>query len=142
MSLTEELVRKLDGLDCLSHLECDGMTRVVSYVLRQHGVAHEACFGTLEIKAGSPKLRKIDPHWWIDLGGEWIIDYRARMWLGKDKRVPHGVFPLKYFPKAVYDPIHHQQLLVPKIVFEVLTHPAIPLPDEIECAKREAHRPL
>ena len=146
MSLTEELVRKLDDLDCLSHLECDGMTRAVSYLLTENETPHEVCVGSLTIHGlplSRPKGTRIAVHWWVALGRDWLIDYRARMWLGRHRFIPHGIFLRKNFPKAIYNAARQHQLQVPKVVFDVLTQP-VPenLPDEIACAKREAHRPL
>jgi hypothetical protein len=146
MNLTEELIQKLDDLDCLTHLECDGMTRVVSYLLTENGVKHSVCTGSLTVK-GLPLNRakgtRIDLHWWVDLGMDWIIDYRARMWLGKHRLIPHGVFSTKTSPEARYRATQRIQLHVPKFIFDILAQP-VPenLPDEIECAKQEAHRPL
>ena len=140
MKLTEELIQKLDGFDRLSHLECDGMTRVVSYILTENEVKHSVCTGSLTMN-GLPLNRakgtRIALHWWVDLGNDWIIDYRARMWLGRHRTIPHGVFPLRTFPKAIYRAAQRLQLHVPKFIFDILAQP-VPknLPEEIECAKQ------
>lgn len=75
----------------LSHLdkfqlECDGMTRVISALLARAGVEHTVCTGYLEnIKTASGIM-----HYWIELNDDYLIDLRARMWMGN--QAPHGVF--------------------------------------------------
>lgn len=78
----------LNPLDIL-RLECDGMTRVVSALLRRDGIAHAPMCGTLNV-AG---VGDIPYHHWIELADGRLIDLRARMWLGDDPRVPHGMVP-------------------------------------------------
>ena len=78
----------LELLDAL-RLECDGMTRVVSSLLQRDGVAHSPMVGNLEV----PSVGRIAQHYWIELGDGRRIDLRARMWLGDDLRVPHGIVP-------------------------------------------------
>jgi len=78
-------------------LECDGLTRVLIYVLNQMRVKHSVYVGTI-LYGG----KKMTPHFWIKLQDGRIIDYRARMWLGDQKEIPHGVFSLKKYPDIVY----------------------------------------
>jgi len=71
-------------------LECDGLTRVVSILLCRERVAHTVLEGKLAVEGHGA----IPHHWWIALGDEldgWLVDYRARMWLGQSSTVPHGV---------------------------------------------------
>lgn len=77
----------LASLDAL-RLECDGMTRVISALLHRDGIAHSAMLGRL----GVCGVGEIPNHYWIQLADGRLIDLRARMWLGDDPRVPHGVF--------------------------------------------------
>lgn len=83
MSKLEDWLLPLETLP----LECDGMTRVVSALLEREGMDHRAFIGKLAVR----DVGTIDWHAWIDVGDE-RIDLRARMWLGDDPRVPHGVF--------------------------------------------------
>lgn len=72
-------------------VECDGASRVISMLLQREGIDHVIETGSLNV----PGVGRIPYHWWIRLGeseGAALIDYRARMWLGSDPRVPHGVF--------------------------------------------------
>ena len=78
----------LNALDAL-RLECDGMTRVVSALLLRDGIAHTPMCGTLSVTG----VGEIPLHHWIELDDGRLIDSRARMWLGGDPRVPHGVVP-------------------------------------------------
>lgn len=68
-------------------LECDGLTRIISYILQIANVDHLVEIGSLHTKTGGAI-----PHFWIKLHDGYIIDYRARMWLGNDPKVPHGIF--------------------------------------------------
>lgn len=77
----------LNAVDKLP-LECDGMTRVVSALLTREDIAHQVNIGRLDVTGQGV----IPLHWWISLADGLICDYRARMWLGTDAAVPHGVF--------------------------------------------------
>lgn len=70
------------------HLECDGMTKVLSAVLVRDGIDHRCMVGSLTV-AG---VGKIPLHHWIELPDGSVIDLRARMWIGDDELVPYGAF--------------------------------------------------
>lgn len=73
-------------------LECDGLTRVLSYLLTVDNVEHEVKFGKItDERTGN----NFAPHFWIDLPDGRCIDYRARMWLGEHEHIPHGIFDPK-----------------------------------------------
>lgn len=94
--------RWLAALDAL-RLECDGMTRVISSLLQRDGVAHAAMVGRLDVdQVGSIAL-----HHWIELPDGRRIDLRARMWLGNDARVPHGVVPSGHSAARYCGQQHH-----------------------------------
>jgi hypothetical protein len=65
-------------------LECDGFTRIASYVLEKAGIAHRTMVGSVMTKRGTVSI-----HFWIEVE-DWIVDYRLRMNAGND--MPHGVF--------------------------------------------------
>jgi len=96
-------------------LECDGMTRVITYLLKTASIPHSVFVGTIDFKG----KRKFYPHFWIKLGAGEIIDYRSRMWLGEDKTIPQGIF--KEQPKKVSYEGEEIALPVGKTVFEILT---------------------
>lgn len=77
----------LEPLDALP-LECDGMARVVSILLRREGIDHQVQIGSLEIE----DVGHIQLHFWIALDDHYIFDIRARIWLGDHENVPHGLF--------------------------------------------------
>lgn len=105
-------LRKYDGLK----LECDGLTRVLSYVLNQHKVKHKIMIGVLYHKGN-----KVVPiHWWIILADGRTVDYRARMWAGDVATVPHGVFRQEAFSDVQYVG-NHNEIEVTKKVFDALT---------------------
>ena len=88
MTKPHELHLILRSLDerCIM-LECDGLTRIISYILQMAKVDHLVEIGALHTET----VGEI-PHFWIKLHDGYIIDYRARMWLGNNPKVPHGVF--------------------------------------------------
>lgn len=86
-----------DGADLLANwlapmdqlaLECDGLTRVISALLVRESIAHTVLAGSVAIE----NVGTIPMHWWIELADGTVCDFRCRMWLGDDDRVPHGVF--------------------------------------------------
>jgi hypothetical protein len=106
--LMEDYLARYAGLP----LECDGLTRVIDFILEKNGIRHKTFAGEISYKD------KSIIHYWIQLEDGRIIDYRARMWLGK--RAPHGVFklskhsPIKY--KGIVYPLHISENL-----FKILT---------------------
>lgn len=75
----------LDKYDQLP-LECDGLVRVLHWVLTKKNISHTVAYGMLYNKHLTVSI----PHYWIKLPTGEIIDYRARMWVGKE--APHGIF--------------------------------------------------
>lgn len=101
--LRDELDRHAEQLGAL---ECDGMTKVISYLLTADGVPHTVCGGEIAIEdpqAGASLCMR--PHLWVALPDGRLIDYRARMWFPQlsQKIVPHGIFQLEEYPKAAYE---------------------------------------
>lgn len=84
----QEEVGWLASLDAL-RVECDGMARVISTLLQRDGISHIPMAGRLAIEG----VGQIVPHCWVELEDGRRIDLRARMWLGDDPRVPHGIVP-------------------------------------------------
>lgn len=84
----------LETLDPLP-LECDGVSRALSQYLMHTQIEHEILFGCLEVVPyGRTPL-----HFWVVLADGSHCDIRARIWLGEDERIPHGVF----------QPMNHQR---------------------------------
>lgn len=83
----ESLQAWLSKVDAMP-LECDGAARVVSALLTREQLAHEVSIGSLAVEG----CGEVPLHWWVELPGGIIIDFRARMWLGEHPAVPHGVF--------------------------------------------------
>lgn len=107
----EDLTKKYDKLG----LECDGMTRVLSYVLMVNNIKHTVYQGSVEYEDDDIPL-----HFWIELSDGRTVDYRARMWLGDHKDVPHGVFKKSKFPKVKYQG-KAIKMNVDKRMFDILT---------------------
>lgn len=76
-------------------LECDGFTRIAHSVLTEAGIPHSCMCGRL---ASTSRDAEIPLHFWIQLDDGRVIDYRARMWLGEDAAVPHGIFKADEYP--------------------------------------------
>ena len=115
MELKLEIKNLLDPYDS-SQTECDGMTRICHTILSQHHIEHQPVIGTLQFDE-----QKIEPHFWIDLPSEDRIDYRARMWLGNNDRVPHGVFQPDDFPDVIYKGKPVELELLSPIVLKIMT---------------------
>lgn len=88
----------LDPLD-RCELECDGMTRIISYLLCQSGVSHRVMLGSIR---NLETNKTIEPHLWVALDNGLYIDYRARMWLGNNEDIPHGIFDFNEYPLVAY----------------------------------------
>lgn len=84
--LTPEVTNIFNELDGC-YLECDGLSTVISSLLTSAGVPHRLLIGSVrtEDHGGIPI------HLWIE-AGEYVIDFRLRMWLGDDPSIPHGFF--------------------------------------------------
>ena len=76
-------------------LECDGLTRVLSTVLHQRGIAHICVAGQIVDLIDTASMW---PHYWFTLDDRRIVDYRARMWLRDKPHIPHGIFHPSDFP--------------------------------------------
>lgn len=80
-------------------VECDGFTRLAHTALELAGIQHTCMVGIVASLCGH---RQSPIHFWIQLHDGRLIDYRARMWLGDETSVPHGVFALEAFPEWEY----------------------------------------
>ena len=96
-------------------LECDGLTRVLSYLLDQNKIHHRVMQGSVKVVD-----KNFRPHFWIELPDGHIVDYRARMWLGNKPNVPNGVFKPDDFPEAEYDG-HITSMRMTEQMFRILT---------------------
>ena len=90
----QHILTSLDQYDSC-RLECDGLTRVLSYVLNKAAIGHHVMLGEI---ADPQTHRQFSPHFWIVLPDGRHIDYRARMWLGQAEHIPHGVFDAEDYP--------------------------------------------
>ena len=84
IQIAQAALQLLDSM----RLECDGVSRSLSQYLMHKGIEHEIRFGCLEVEPyGRTPL-----HFWVVLADGSHCDIKARMWLGEDQRIPHGVF--------------------------------------------------
>jgi hypothetical protein len=72
-------------------LECDGMTRVITYLLDEKKIPHSVFLGAIQVRGGNGKGR-FAPHYWIRLETDEIVDFRSRMWFDGDESIPQGIF--------------------------------------------------
>jgi hypothetical protein len=115
-AVNDDLLAKLEKYSALP-LECDGMTRVVTYLLTEARVKHRVKVGMVYVdgkEIGAPI------HWWVTLPDGRIIDYKLRMWAGDGPSIPHGVFKPAGYPRVSYRGVH-QRLNVSPFMFAILT---------------------
>jgi hypothetical protein len=90
----QSILTSLDQYDTC-RLECDGLTRVLAYILTKEAIEHIVMVGEItDHQTG----QCFSPHFWIALPDRRNIDYRARMWLGQVEHVPHGIFDPEDYP--------------------------------------------
>lgn len=82
--IVESLIGPYESLP----VECDGMTRIVTYLLKQAGIRHKVMLGRISVEGKG----EFEPHYWVELPSGEVVDYRSRMWFGNDRRIPQGVF--------------------------------------------------
>lgn len=101
-------------------LECDGLTRVLHTVLYRENYPHTVMVGRITLG-----YTRFSPHFWIELPDGRIIDYRARMWLGR--KAQHGIFKPA---RVVYqgEPIEWEPLS--DALFSILTGNTMEGPNE------------
>lgn len=96
-------------------LECDGMTKVLSYTLTKLEIDHVVVTGYLSGPNGGI------PHFWIELEDGSYIDLRARMWQGDTDNIPHGVFDPADYPDIDYDVSRKEKWVVDPFIYTILT---------------------
>ena len=97
-------------------LECDGLTRVISYILSKNNIKHKVCIGNLSDNEENEII-----HYWIELSNKKIIDYRAQMWLGEKKNIPNGIFDPEDYKDVKYECKKKIRLNVNDMIFQILT---------------------
>ena len=97
-------------------LHCDGMTYVLSYILRNSDITHHCYTGYVKDKSNGDLVA---PHCWIKLEDGWIIDFRLRMWLGDKEDIPHGVFQTTSWPQFDYQMMSVLDTELDKEEFEI-----------------------
>lgn len=107
------LAKLLDHLDA-SPVECDGMARLVVTCLDAAGIPYRAMCG--KITSG---LQRVEPHLWVEVG-PYRIDYRARMWLGDDNVIPHGVFLANQAGDVSYQGVEIEINPLSPLLFDIL----------------------
>ena len=113
-SLTDEIVALIKPYQNLP-LECDGMTRVITYLLSRAGVPHKTMLGTISVKG----MGEFTPHYWIELVDGSIVDYKSRMWFSDNASIPQGVFDPKGSPVSYHGrPV---EMGINQFIFDVLT---------------------
>lgn len=97
-------------------LECDGMSRVLTYALKALKVKHSVMAGHFTVDGS----KAVPIHWWIVLEDGKHIDYRARMWGGAHDYIPNGIFNPADFKRVVYTG-QAIDLKVDEKIFKILT---------------------
>jgi len=92
LSIVEGKVQSLTAKYDKLPLECDGLVKVLSYVLTENKIKHQVYTGRVDCLDYCDS-DSIPLHFWIELSDKRIVDYRLRMWLADDPDdpvVPHG----------------------------------------------------
>jgi hypothetical protein len=113
MKSLEETIALIQPYETLP-LEGDGMTRVITYVLKKERISHSVFMGTIRVEGRGT----FKPHFWIRLKTREIVDYRSRIWFKGDKGIPEGVF--KEGSVVLYEG-RKVALNVTEIMFKILT---------------------
>lgn len=116
LAMINRWLEQFDGFP----LECDGMTRAISTLLHANHIEHEVHAG--RICSTSEEQNGIN-HYWIQFEDGFIIDLRARMWMGQ--QAPHGYFlngnvDVSYKSSGTVD-----NFTLDPILFEILTERSI-----------------
>ena len=98
-------------------LECDGMVQVLNTVLLANNVKCTVFGGTVSRHNVTVPL-----HFWIELVDRRFVDLRARMWLGNEVSVPHGIFRPQDYPEVVYKGRQGNFTPVSDTLFSILTN--------------------
>ncbi len=98
-------------------LECDGLTNVLSALLRREQIGHRVMHGQLEVLS----VGTIPYHHWIELPDGRTVDFRARMWLSKVADETHGVFQPNQRQRYRGKALEHAQHFDDGFLFQVLT---------------------
>ena len=123
--MIDKLKSLLDSYDnCL--VECDGFTRIASYLLHKADVKHRVLVGhALVPNAAGDDHDLVRPHFWIEVVDEdglvVTVDYRLRCWCGDHAK--HGVFYNDEFG-VDYCPSKELVLEPNDTIFEILTLPS------------------
>ena len=105
----------LEPLADVAQVECDGMSRVVSHLLHKNGIQHVVAGGVLvDVKrlndpAVSHEENCAVTHYWIELGFSYVVDFRARMWMGAEAQqgvfIPAGRFEYRTKERFQFEPV-------------------------------------
>lgn len=100
-------------------LECDGLTRVLHTILTRENIGHSCMIGTLIY---TKTQKRIPLHFWITLSDGYVVDYRARMWLGDEPDKPHGIFNPTDYPYIIYDGNEAELPVLQPYLFDILVN--------------------
>lgn len=91
-----QLQNWLQPLDAPAQVECDGMSRLIAHLLSKNQIPYAVAVGRLvDLQRLNDPAVPLDAkcgvtHVWLELGYQYIVDFRARMWMGEGAQ--HGVF--------------------------------------------------
>lgn len=122
IKLVNDISTELKKFDILN-LECDGLTRVLSYRLTELRMKHKVMVGHFEYSGN----KAVPIHWWVKLADGRTVDYRAKMWAGDVKEVPHGVFMEADYPAMKYVGEPHD-IEVSRKMYLLLVDSGAPIP--------------
>lgn len=109
------------NVDSCKGLECDGATRVLNYIAKEKGIEMIPKSGAIYLEREGNIVNGFEPHQWNEIiidDEPYIVDYKARMWMGED--APHGVFKKEDAKKMGYEYIGDSVSLNPEIAKLIL----------------------
>ncbi len=93
------------------------MSKVVSHLLHKNGIQHVVAGGVLvDVKRlNDPPVSNEEncavTHYWIELGFNYVVDFRARMWMGAEAQhgvfIPEGKFEYRAEERFQFEPVVH-----------------------------------
>lgn len=97
--LDDQIIHEITALDS-APVECDGFVRLAVKVLNQHEEDYTVLCGKVSDCHGT----EFSPHCYIEWG-QYIIDFRARLWLGSNAQ--HG-----FLEKSNYGHLYAGQAII------------------------------
>lgn len=125
MGLAAKKLEKLLAPYIKDKLECDGQSKVISYILTKNGIYHKLYDGELVDKESGEGIY----HQWIEIHDNLIIDYKAKMWF-PNSDCWYGIFEKSKMNDKDLEYTQPKSMGTPKIsdmIFNILINEGRPM---------------